>query len=424
MSTVSAVEPEIWEFVSCAKCHLPYSSDGHGPPSVPFWLTDCGHVICNNHIQADRSCVKCGVTDIEMVPLQREMDQPMADWFRAMPYALDSMAQTAKFQWEMLATLVRFYKAKCIQQRGLIDRMKAEYRQHQEQKKTINDLRAENEQLRRTMDYHTANSAVSINSNGKRRMTDAYRAAGLSEVGGYSSPRSAATPVGPSRLTIPPGQPQPVFSSRTGQREVHGQPHERPGSSLFRQQYAYNSDPHAQQPAQNDGFVQQQQKRRSMGPPPPPPPQRTNVQRSMPPPPDPRAPRTHSLVHRSTDAMHAPQVAATPSRSFRFQPAATPVLPSQSASSSRYAPPPQQGRSSTSIQATPRGAGVHQTPRGGGMQQAPRGSMQQAPSQRSGRFNPATNVTPAQGGTLHKARSASLRTTAQRAPFVPGAQFG
>ncbi|KZV72876.1 hypothetical protein PENSPDRAFT_733210, partial [Peniophora sp. CONT] len=426
MSAASAVEPDIWEFVSCAVCHLPFSPEGNAPPPVPFWLTDCGHVICNNHLQANGTCSKCQSTNVEMVPLQHEMDQPMADWFRSIPYALDSMANTAKFQFEMLATLVRYYKGKCLQQRTLLDRMRAEFNEVKKMKKTVNDLRAENEQLRRSVDYHTANSAVSINSNGKRRMTDAYRAAGLSEMGGYSSPRSAATPVGPNRLTLPPGQPQPVFSTRASHQGAHAQAHDRPGSSLFRQQYAYNSDPHARSPAHGNTYAQQQQKKPSM-PPPPPPPQRTNAQRAMLPPPDPRAPRTHSLMHRSTNAMPPPQVPATPSRSFRFQPAATPAMPSaQSASSSRYAPPAQQGRSSTNVAATPRGAGVHQTPRGTGVAQTPRGAgMQQASQQqRSGRFVPASNVAPAQGGALLKARSASLRTTAQRTPFVPGAQFG
>lgn len=193
-------------------------------------------------------------------------------------------------------------------------------------------------------------------------------------------------------------------------------------------QYAYNSDPHAQSPAQNSAYAQQQQKRRSMPPPPPPPPpQRTSTQRAMPPPQDLRIPRTHSLMHRSTDAMPPPQVPATPSRSFHFQPAATPVMvPAQSASSTRYAPPAQHGRVSTAVPATPRRAGVPQPPRGSGVPQTPRGTgMQQAPQHgRPGRFAPATSVAPAQGGALLRARSASLRTTAQRTPFVPGAQFG
>lgn len=55
--TMSNPKPEfdIWEFVSCAKCHLPFSADPAAPPLVPFWLTSCGHVLCNNHISLSPS---------------------------------------------------------------------------------------------------------------------------------------------------------------------------------------------------------------------------------------------------------------------------------------------------------------------------------------------------------------------------------
>lgn len=55
--TMSKPQPEfdIWEFVSCAKCHLPFSADPAAPPLVPFWLTSCGHVLCNNHISLSPS---------------------------------------------------------------------------------------------------------------------------------------------------------------------------------------------------------------------------------------------------------------------------------------------------------------------------------------------------------------------------------
>jgi hypothetical protein len=39
---------DFWEFVSCAKCQLSFSLDAGA--TVPFWLTQCGHVICNNHL--------------------------------------------------------------------------------------------------------------------------------------------------------------------------------------------------------------------------------------------------------------------------------------------------------------------------------------------------------------------------------------
>lgn len=41
---------DFWEFVSCARCHLPFTPESGGPQSVPFWITECGHVVCNNHL--------------------------------------------------------------------------------------------------------------------------------------------------------------------------------------------------------------------------------------------------------------------------------------------------------------------------------------------------------------------------------------
>lgn len=43
-------EFDFWEFVSCARCHLPFMPEPGGPPAVPFWITECGHVICNGHL--------------------------------------------------------------------------------------------------------------------------------------------------------------------------------------------------------------------------------------------------------------------------------------------------------------------------------------------------------------------------------------
>ncbi|KAJ8078871.1 hypothetical protein PM082_013155 [Marasmius tenuissimus] len=85
MSSTSANQQEFdfWEFVSCAKCQLPFYSGASNVATVPFWLTDCGHVICNNHLKSDQSCAQCGTQDIQLLPLQREVA-----CFRRVCYAL------------------------------------------------------------------------------------------------------------------------------------------------------------------------------------------------------------------------------------------------------------------------------------------------------------------------------------------------
>ena len=84
---------DFWEAVTCAKCHLRFVPDSGGPPLVPFWITECGHILCNSHISgyidnrssfgpalisngledADQSCSHCGDRPINLAPLQREV---------------------------------------------------------------------------------------------------------------------------------------------------------------------------------------------------------------------------------------------------------------------------------------------------------------------------------------------------------------
>ncbi|KAJ6623522.1 hypothetical protein B0H10DRAFT_2010231 [Mycena sp. CBHHK59/15] len=252
MSNISAAQSEFdfWEFVSCSRCQLPFASDS-GVATVPFWLTECGHVVCNTHLNIDQSCAQCGMAEIQLVPLQREMEAPMSEWFGSIPHALDAVAYAAKFQQETMAFQIRYYKIRQQQQRALIDRLK---RDTAELKK-VNDLLAnENAQFRQHLGYQdgaggeTEPSNVP-NSNGKRPMngSDQYRPKTA------SSSRSIATPLGPNRLTLPPGQHPPNLSSaRTEQEDPlelshayshpsanAGATYQRPGSSRLAEQYSY-----------------------------------------------------------------------------------------------------------------------------------------------------------------------------------------
>ncbi|KZT26415.1 hypothetical protein NEOLEDRAFT_257489 [Neolentinus lepideus HHB14362 ss-1] len=211
MSHVSAAHSafNFWEFVHCARCYLPFSADSTGQPQVPFWLTECGHVICNNHLNVDQSCARCGEPGIQVVPLQRDMDPPMSDWFRPVSEVLDGVAHAAKFQQETMASLAQYYRTKCHQQRSLIDRMKNELVEIKALRKAVEELKQENEQLRKYVQYGEEPSQMR-DTNGKRRMMDPYRHQDGPVTN--SSPRSIVTPVGPDRLTLPPSQVQPNFS--------------------------------------------------------------------------------------------------------------------------------------------------------------------------------------------------------------------
>ncbi|GJJ12740.1 hypothetical protein Clacol_006985 [Clathrus columnatus] len=74
MSTISNKQPlpefDYWEFVHCAVCFLPFLRDvqdvNSRSPTVPFWLTECGHTVsrsklygmrCHEH-QADSTATR------------------------------------------------------------------------------------------------------------------------------------------------------------------------------------------------------------------------------------------------------------------------------------------------------------------------------------------------------------------------------
>jgi hypothetical protein len=56
-SSMTQMEFDFWEFVDCAKCRLPFLSDSGS--TVPFWLTECGHVVCNNHLSRSSRGPSC-----------------------------------------------------------------------------------------------------------------------------------------------------------------------------------------------------------------------------------------------------------------------------------------------------------------------------------------------------------------------------
>ncbi|PPQ84321.1 hypothetical protein CVT25_011595 [Psilocybe cyanescens] len=204
-------EFDFWEFVCCTKCRMPFSLE-NGSATIPFWLTECGHVVCNNHLNRDQSCCQCGAQDIQLAPLQRQMEAPMSDWFRSIPSALESIAFTAKFQSEAMASQVRYHKSRHQQLRQIVERLK---RDMSELKRSNDILQNQNEQLRHQMGYHEGGPSQGLNANGKRPMQQYELTNRRARTD--SSPRSITTPVGPDRLTLLPGQQVPELSSHKQQ---------------------------------------------------------------------------------------------------------------------------------------------------------------------------------------------------------------
>ncbi|KAK0210899.1 hypothetical protein DFS33DRAFT_336207 [Desarmillaria ectypa] len=239
IASTSQQEFDFWEFVNCARCQLPFSSDAGA--TIPFWLTECGHIVCNSHLDAGQSCAVCGSPGIQLVPLQREMEPPMSDWFRSIPYALDSIAYTAKFQQDSMVAQIRYYRNRHQQQRAYIEKLK---REMAELKRANQYLTGEISSYQQGVNssqqqiYHRRDDqepSENMNAHGKRPMDQRPMTT--------SSPHSSL--IGPDRLTLPPGQQPPNLSyNRANDMAPHTannarQRQQRPVSRNLAQQYAY-----------------------------------------------------------------------------------------------------------------------------------------------------------------------------------------
>ncbi|KAG9318699.1 hypothetical protein JVU11DRAFT_795 [Chiua virens] len=182
----------------------------------------------------DQSCTKCGDQAIQLVPLQRNIDPPMSEWFRSLSFATDSIANAIRFQQESLAALVRYYRNQCLQLSSTCDRLRNERR----------SLRKEIEVLQRELHLcrgrgvameQSREPSAHLNHNGKRIMDE------VRGVKTNSSPRSIPTPLGPLRLTRLPGE-HPSFSQQGLAEQNVVNTVDRPGSSRFIEQYAYHGD--------------------------------------------------------------------------------------------------------------------------------------------------------------------------------------
>ncbi|KAI5121652.1 hypothetical protein M0805_002728 [Coniferiporia weirii] len=316
---------DFWEFVTCAKCHLNFSSDGVSTPTVPFWLTECGHIICNSHLNADQSCPSCKAQGIELMPLQKELPPPMSDWFCSVPFKLDALAQTAKFQHESLAASVRYYKNRTAQYRVLLERMKNDVADAKVIKKENEALRREMAQLRNQRgpqeqeqnqqhkqhhNHQHQEPGEYLNANGKRFLVD-HRIS-------TSSPRSIHTPLGPPRITLPPEHNPPPSFAKSGDPDSNlalrsvqqAGGIQVPGSSHFVRHYAYNPPQTQQTHAQAQqvlSHIQQapvrqrqaaQMQNQSSG-------SSQNDRRLMPPPPTPVRSKLQQNLPRERQVQHA-----------------------------------------------------------------------------------------------------------------------
>ncbi|OSD01548.1 hypothetical protein PYCCODRAFT_1369105 [Trametes coccinea BRFM310] len=215
MSNVSgaSIDFDFWEFVTCSICHQEFIKENGALSSMPFWLTECGHVICNAHLSADQSCAACGSPGIQLIPMQRELDPPMSAWFDSVHGTFDTLAYSLRFQMNTMADLVRYYKKKYQQYRPVYEMLKDKLAETKRLKKWVHELQQQNTQLKEQLQIGDGSDRMNANGKRPRVEDDGYNSGQRT-----SSPRSVTTPLGPDRLTLLPGRHHPQFNSRQSLR--------------------------------------------------------------------------------------------------------------------------------------------------------------------------------------------------------------
>ncbi|KAF8610522.1 hypothetical protein BDV93DRAFT_463498 [Ceratobasidium sp. AG-I] len=213
MQPSASSDPGIWEYVHCSVCMVLFLPPNRPDPApdIPFWLTECGHIVCNNHLKADQSCASCGATNVDIVPLQRNMSAPLSEWFRPLSESYDTLTMASRVQQNMFTALIRHYRQKYETAKVMIHKLQAEISALRVQQEAppiyrpASRLSTSHFPLDQ-MPIHDSGYSSGHSSTSKRRRvdmeTDGYA---MGQAGG-SSPRSIITPVGQVRYTIASGE--------------------------------------------------------------------------------------------------------------------------------------------------------------------------------------------------------------------------
>ncbi|QRV86146.1 casein kinase I [Ceratobasidium sp. AG-Ba] len=242
-------ESSIWQYVHCSMCMVLFLPPNrpNPAPEVPFWVTDCGHVICNNHLKADQTCAACGTTNISCVPLQqRNMAPSILQWFVPVSESHEKLAIAANVQYNMLTELIEHYKRKYGAAKAVIMRLQGEVKSLQEQLELQQNHQPPSHFPLDQRPIHDSGYSSGHSSGSKRRRIDIESNYHFAQ-GGVSSPRSIHTPVVPSRLGAVSSARTPIGgagSSMVNASESHRVSNaQAPGGgnlrSLNPEQYAY-----------------------------------------------------------------------------------------------------------------------------------------------------------------------------------------
>ncbi|KZT52682.1 hypothetical protein CALCODRAFT_79375 [Calocera cornea HHB12733] len=163
----------LWPLIHCNVCLLPFfpHNNPSNPPPVPFWMTECGHVICNAHLRSDQTCAFCNAASARPVPLQAHVRLPfravihllksdqtdphsLTSWHLFIPQALSQLASAAQYQHESTSRLLyalQEKKERCERQETLLQKIKPELESLKATRRQVDILQRENQELRKRL---------------------------------------------------------------------------------------------------------------------------------------------------------------------------------------------------------------------------------------------------------------------------------
>ncbi|BGO89807.1 hypothetical protein NBRC10512_007224 [Rhodotorula toruloides] len=217
----TALSPLDW--IACTSCRTDCSSSSLNPGD--FYLSTCGHTLCHaciasstsQNAQSDeRPCPACG-TFGPVVRLDQASDlQPC---FRPLSDLVGELSMAAEWQVGNLVEQLRFFKAKCAEQKKMLARVGAELKKVKGIKAQAEQLAAENARLKTQLAqaqeqrFSTAQDYAAQQYAAQGRPSAAPTPRGQKRKAEFSPDDRSALPLRPathlSNLPHPPSHPLP-----------------------------------------------------------------------------------------------------------------------------------------------------------------------------------------------------------------------
>ncbi|CAG8441801.1 6479_t:CDS:10 [Ambispora leptoticha] len=222
------------DFLHCNLCFgysAPSSLSNNNEDKLRFWLTECGHIICqacynkstepstddnnasNSKDSKERVCPVCQAKST-VVELTNKLPNNLNIYFRPPNELLDEAADVLRFQQSNLYGLLNFLKDKVNKQKQVLDKAKEELIKHKEIKNQLQALKEENKRLKTELQEARTGRINNSDPSSISKETPYYSPRSLESSssstknrnGPYVSPKQSRppkTPNPPSRLSLP-----------------------------------------------------------------------------------------------------------------------------------------------------------------------------------------------------------------------------